>query len=64
MESEKPISLRVFIGCVLTMMSSFVAYALEKAVFAQSMLYLPSLSALVVLALGIFLMYIGLGKTE
>lgn len=63
MESEKPLSLTVFIGCILTMMSLFLAYALNKTIFRQSMQQLPSLIALAVLALGIFLMFIGLRKT-
>lgn len=63
MESEKPLSLTVFIGCILTMMSLFLAYALNKTIFRQSLQQIPSLIALAVLALGIFLMFIGLRKT-
>lgn len=62
MESEKPLSLTVFIGCILTMMSLFLAYALNKTIFRQSMQQLPSLIALAVLVLGIFLMFVGLRK--
>jgi len=60
MESEKPLSLTVFIGCIFTMMSLFLAYALNKTIFWESMQQLSSLIALAVLALGIFLMFIGL----
>lgn len=63
MEREKPLSLTVFIGCILTMMSLFLAYALNKTIFRQSMQQLPSLIALAVLVLGIFLMFVGLRKT-
>jgi len=63
MESEKPLSLRAFIGCVLTMMSLFVAYGLNKTIFRQSMQQLPSIVALIVLLLGIFLMFMGFRKT-
>jgi len=57
MESEKPLPLGAFIGCVLSVMSLFLAYILNRTVFKQTAIPLASLSALILLAIGIVLMY-------
>jgi len=62
MESEKPLSLGAFIGCVLSVMSLFVAFILNRTVFEQTAIPLASLSALILLVIGIVLMYAGSKK--
>ena len=62
MESEEPLSFSAFIGCVLSVMSLFVAFVLNRTVFKQTALPLASLSALIALVIGIVLMYAGSKK--
>ncbi len=78
MEKEKPLPWRSFIGAALTVLSLFIAFALNITIFGQSIkvntalppygreLLQPfaNLSALILLALGIFLMYTGFRKTD
>jgi len=79
MEKERPLPWRAFIGCALTMLSLFIAFALNITIFGQSIKaanpYLPpygrellqplaNLMALVLLIVGIFLMYSGFKETE
>jgi len=78
MEKERPLPWRAFIGCALTMLSLFIAFALNITIFGQSFRVnaalppygrellqpLANLTNLVLLVLGIILMYTGLKKAE
>jgi len=78
MEREKPLPWRVFVGCILTMLSLVIALTLNVTVLGQSIKTnlgvppygrellqpLANLTALTLLVLGIVLMYTGFKKTE
>jgi len=78
MEKEKPLPWSVFIGCVLTMLSLFLAFAVNITILGQPLRTLTDLPpygrdllqpianvlALALIVLGIVLMYTGLKKTK